>query len=101
MCRRWSTGRAGARSAALRGPVAERRQAPRPRRVRVEEPNEPTPDHFGLAVDDYTHATAPNRRFADLVTQRLVKAALTGRQPPHSHDELAAIAQRCMDREDA
>jgi len=67
----------------------------------VEEPNEPTPDHFGLAVDDYTHATAPNRRFADLVTQRLVKAALAAAPPPYSHDALAAIAQRCMDREDA
>ena len=67
----------------------------------VEEPNEPTPDHFGLAVDDYTHATAPNRRFADLVTQRLVKAALASAPAPYSHDELAAIAQHCMDREDA
>jgi exoribonuclease R len=67
----------------------------------VEAPNEPTPDHFGLAVDDYTHATAPNRRFADLVTQRLVKAAISGQRPPYSHDELAAIATRCMEREDA
>jgi exoribonuclease-2 len=67
----------------------------------VEKPNEPTPDHFGLAVDDYTHATAPNRRFADLVTQRLVKAALAGAPAPYSEDELGAIAQRCMDREDA
>ena len=67
----------------------------------VEKPNEPTPDHFGLAVDDYTHATAPNRRFADLVTQRLVKAALAGAPPPYSEDELGAIAQRCVDREDA
>jgi exoribonuclease-2 len=47
----------------------------------VEEPNEPTPDHFGLAVDDYGHSTAPNRRFADLVTQRLIKAALMRRDP--------------------
>ena len=67
----------------------------------VEKPNEPTPDHFGLAVDDYTHATAPNRRFADLVTQRLVKAALAGAPPPYSEQELGEIAQRCMDREDA
>jgi exoribonuclease-2 len=67
----------------------------------VELPNEPTPDHFGLAVDDYTHSTAPNRRFADLVTQRLIKAALAGRQSPYSHDELGAIAARCMEREDA
>jgi VacB/RNase II family 3'-5' exoribonuclease len=67
----------------------------------VEQPNEPTPDHFGLAVDDYTHATAPNRRFADLVTQRLVKAALARRPSPYSNDALASIAARCMEREDA
>ncbi|HTM05570.1 MAG TPA: RNB domain-containing ribonuclease [Vicinamibacterales bacterium] len=67
----------------------------------VEKPNEPTPDHFGLAVDDYTHATAPNRRFADLVTQRLVKAALDGGRPPYSESDLDAIARHCMDREDA
>jgi len=67
----------------------------------VEEPNEPTPDHFGLAVDDYTHATAPNRRFADLVTQRLVKAALAGQPAPYSNNDLGEIAKHCMDREDA
>lgn len=67
----------------------------------VEQPNEPTPDHFGLAVDDYSHSTAPNRRFADLVTQRLIKAALTRRDPPYSNEALDAIAARCMDREDA
>ena len=67
----------------------------------VEQPNEPTPDHFGLAVDDYTHSTAPNRRFADLVTQRLVKAALAGRDSPYDDEALAAIAARCMEREDA
>ncbi|HEX5107332.1 MAG TPA: RNB domain-containing ribonuclease [Vicinamibacterales bacterium] len=67
----------------------------------VEPPNEPTPDHFGLAVDDYAHTTAPNRRFADLVTQRLVKAALAGAVSPYEDDELAAIAARCSEREDA
>jgi len=67
----------------------------------VEEPNEPTPDHFGLAVDDYGHSTAPNRRFADLVTQRLIKAALMRRDPPYTHEALGAIAARCMEREDA
>jgi exoribonuclease-2 len=67
----------------------------------VELPNEPTPDHFGLAVDDYGHSTAPNRRFADLVTQRLIKAALMRRDPPYTHDALGAIAARCMEREDA
>ena len=67
----------------------------------VELPNEPTPDHFGLAADDYAHSTAPNRRFADLVTQRLIKAALMRREPPYSHEALAAVAGRCMEREDA
>ncbi len=67
----------------------------------VEPPNEPTPDHFGLAVDDYAHSTAPNRRFADLVTQRLLKAALAGRPAPYENDELSAIAARCTEREDA
>ena len=67
----------------------------------VEPPDDPVPDHFGLAVDDYAHSTAPNRRFADLVTQRLVKAALAGRRTPYPDDELAAIAARCSEREDA
>ena len=51
--------------------------------------------HFGLAVDDYTHSTAPNRRFADLVTQRLVKSVLAGRPSPYSDDALGAIAANC------
>jgi exoribonuclease-2 len=57
--------------------------------------------HFGLATHDYSHATAPNRRYADLVTQRLVKAALIGAPAPYSNEELATIAQRCTEREDA
>jgi exoribonuclease-2 len=57
--------------------------------------------HFGLAVDDYTHSTAPNRRFADLVTQRLVKAALTNQPPPYEANKLIEIAKRCTEREDA
>ena len=57
--------------------------------------------HFGLAVQDYTHSTAPNRRFADLLTQRLVKAVLDGTPSPYTNDELDAIAKNCTLREDA
>lgn len=57
--------------------------------------------HFGLAVHDYTHSTAPNRRYADLVTQRLVKAALAKAAPPYSEEELSKIATHCTEREDA
>jgi exoribonuclease-2 len=61
----------------------------------VERPGEPGTGHFGLAVEDYTHATAPNRRFADLVTERLVKACLAGQPSPYTDDELRAIADDC------
>jgi VacB/RNase II family 3'-5' exoribonuclease len=67
----------------------------------VERPGNTEPDHFGLAVQDYTHATAPNRRFADLVTQRLVKAAIAGRPAPYSDDELTVIARDCTMKENA
>ena len=67
----------------------------------LEKPGETAPAHFGLAVQDYTHSTAPNRRFADVVTQRLIKALITGQQNPYSDDELTAIAQNCTEKEDA
>jgi exoribonuclease-2 len=64
-------------------------------------PNEPSPGHFGLAVQDYTHSTAPNRRFPDVVTQRLMKAHLANAAQPYSENDLNAIAQRCTQMEDA
>ena len=67
----------------------------------LERPGDPEQGHFGLAVQDYTHSTAPNRRFADLVTQRLVKAVLADQPPPYSDDELAAAAAMCTSKEDA
>ncbi|HUC29880.1 MAG TPA: RNB domain-containing ribonuclease, partial [Candidatus Acidoferrum sp.] len=67
----------------------------------LERPGEPAPGHFGLAVQDYTHSTAPNRRFADVVTQRLIKAMLAGQPNPYSDDELTAIAANCTQKEDA
>ena len=67
----------------------------------LHEPGTPDTGHFGLATHDYTHATAPNRRFADLVTQRLLKAVLAGKPCPYSTDDLTKIAAHCTEREDA
>ena len=61
----------------------------------LERPGDPEQGHFGLAVQDYTHSTAPNRRFADVVTQRLIKSLLDGKPGPYSDNELAAIAANC------
>ena len=63
-------------------------------------PNEPSPGHFGLAVQDYTHSTAPNRRFPDVVTQRLLKAFLAKTSQPYSEGDLNSIAIRCTLMED-
>jgi VacB/RNase II family 3'-5' exoribonuclease len=66
----------------------------------LEIPGRPAEGHFGLAVRDYTHSTAPNRRFPDLVTQRLLKAALSDQASPYANDELATLARHCTDQED-
>jgi exoribonuclease-2 len=64
-------------------------------------PKEVSPGHFGLAVQDYTHSTAPNRRFPDVVTQRLLKAWIAKTAQPYSEGDLNAIAQHCTLMEDA
>jgi len=65
----------------------------------VEAPGEASPGHFGLAVKDYTHSTAPNRRFPDLVTQRILKSALDGSPSPYSRNELTDLARHCTEKE--
>jgi exoribonuclease-2 len=67
----------------------------------VELPGGSSAGHFGLAVRDYAHSTAPNRRYPDLITQRLLKASLAGRAVPYANDELAALARHCTKSEDA
>jgi exoribonuclease-2 len=64
------------------------------------QPGTPASGHFGLAVNDYAHSTAPNRRFVDLVTQRLLKASLARQSPPYSFEQLTAIAAQCTAQED-
>ncbi len=65
----------------------------------VEAPDEAASGHFGLAVKDYTHSTAPNRRFPDLITQRILKAALDGSPMSYSRDELTELARHCTQKE--
>ena len=67
----------------------------------VEMPGEHTYGHFGLAERDYTHSTAPNRRFPDLITLRMMKAILTNSPSPYNVDELEYLAAHCTRQEDA
>ena len=67
----------------------------------AEAPEGDAPGHFGLAVKDYSHSTAPNRRYPDLLTQRLLKAALEGKSAPYDKDELDDLAAHCTEAEDA
>ena len=67
----------------------------------VQYPGTESTGHFGLAVRDYAHSTAPNRRFPDVITQRLLKAALAGVSQPYSGSELEALAKHCTEAEDA
>lgn len=66
----------------------------------VDTPSTVAPGHFALAVKDYAHSTAPNRRYTDLITQRLVKAVLRGQPAPYSVEALTALARLCTQRED-
>ena len=65
----------------------------------LKRPGQDTPGHFGLAVTDYTHSTAPNRRFPDLITHRLVKAALESAKLPYTLDELDSLARHCTEQQ--
>jgi exoribonuclease-2 len=67
----------------------------------AETPDGDAPGHFGLAVKDYAHSTAPNRRYSDLLTQRLLKAAVEGQPMPYAKAELDVLAAQCTTAEDA
>ena len=65
----------------------------------LKRPGQPCTGHFGLALNDYAHATAPNRRFPDVITQRLIKAALAGAAAPYNDEELRALGEHCTVQE--
>jgi exoribonuclease-2 len=67
----------------------------------IELPGGNTEGHFGLAVKDYEHSTAPNRRYPDLITQRLLKEAMAGQSTPYTADELTTLAIHCTQEEDS
>jgi exoribonuclease-2 len=67
----------------------------------AEPPEGESPGHFGLAVKDYGHSTAPNRRYPDLLTQRMLKAALEGKAAPYKKEDLDLLAAHCTEAEDA
>jgi exoribonuclease-2 len=66
----------------------------------VEMPGAESPGHFGLAVRDYTHSTAPNRRFPDLITQRMIKSVLAGAEAAYTRGDLETLARHCTEQED-
>jgi VacB/RNase II family 3'-5' exoribonuclease len=66
----------------------------------LKRPGQPSEGHFGLALSDYTHATAPNRRYPDLITQRLLKAVLSGARAPYDEAQLRTLAAHCTEQQD-